>query len=117
MEEALKKQQEAESVATIEDQEATIRAQNEELNKYREQDLKRENRRKFIKKVSVFSKKIFLRLIIIGVVVAITYGITKHVKADAANTVSIVVTMVGIFISGVDIVKNVFNDVFTNKED
>lgn len=50
-------------------------------------------------------------------VVAITYGITKHVKADAANTVSIVVTMVGIFISGVDIVKNVFNDVFTNKED
>lgn len=116
-EEALKKQQEAESVATIEDQEATIRAQNEELNKYREQDLKRENRRKFIKKVSVFSKKIFLRLIIIGVVVAITYGITKHVKADAANTVSIVVTMVGIFISGVDIVKNVFNDVFTNKED
>lgn len=43
--------------------------------------------------------------------------ITKYVKADAANTVSIVVTVVGIVISCVDIVKNVFNDVFNNREE
>lgn len=117
MEEALKKRQEAESAATMEAKEAMIQAQNEELKKYREQDLKREHRRKFIKKVGVFSKKILFRLIIIFVIVVMTYGITKHVKADAANTVSIIVTVVGIFISGIDIVKNVFNDVFNDKEE
>ena len=50
-------------------------------------------------------------------IVAITYNITKYVKADAANTVAIIVTVVGIFISCVDIVKNVYNDVFNNKEE
>lgn len=116
MEEALKEQQEAESAATMEAKEAMIQAQNEELKKYRERDLKREHRRKFIKKVGVFSIRILLRLIIILAIVVITYGVTKQVKADAANTVSIVVTVVGIVISAVDIVKNVFKDVFNDKE-
>lgn len=115
VEEALKEQQEAENAATMEAKEATIQAQNEELKKYREQDLKREHRKEFIKKVYGFLKRIFWRVIIILVIVAMTYGITKQVKADAANTVSIIVTVVGIFISIVDIVKNVFNDVFNDK--
>lgn len=117
VEEALKKQQETESAATMEEKDATIQAQSEELKRYREKDLKKENRRKLIKKVGVFSKRICLRLIILLVIVAITYNITKYVKADAANTVAIIVTVVGIFISCVDIVKNVYNDVFNNKEE
>ena len=117
VEEALKKQQETESAATMEEKDATIQAQSEELKRYREKDLKKENRRKLIKKVGVFSKRIFLRLIILLVIVAITYNVTKYVKADAANTVAIIVTVVGIFISCVDIVKNVYNDVFNNKEE
>ena len=52
-----------------------------------------------------------MRLLILLIIVLITYRVTKYVKADAANTVSIVVTVVGIVISCVDIVKNVFNDV------
>ena len=117
VEEALKKQQETESAATMEEKDATIQAQSEELKRYREKDLKKENRRKLIKKVGVFSKRICLRLIILLVKVAITYNVTKYVKADAANTVAIIVTVVGIFISCVDIVKNVYNDVFNNKEE
>ena len=117
IEEALKKQQETESAATMEEKDATIQAQNEELQKYRDQDLKKENRKKFIKKVGVFFKRICLRLIILLIIVLITYSVTKYVKADAANTVSIVVTVVGIAISCVDIVKNVFNDVFNNREE
>lgn len=117
VEEALKKQQETESAATMEEKDATIQAQSEELKRYREKDLKKENRRKLIKKVGVFSKRICLRLIILLVIVAITYNVTKYVKADAANTVAIIVTVVGIFISCVDIVKNVYNDVFNNKEE
>ena len=54
IEEALKKQQETESAATMEEKDATIQAQNEELQKYRDKDLKKENRKKFIKKVGVF---------------------------------------------------------------
>ena len=117
IEEALKKQQETESAATMEEKDATIQAQNEELQKYRDKDLKKENRKKFIKKVGVFLKKICLRLLILLIIVLITYRVTKYVKADAANTVSIVVTVVGIVISCVDIVKNVFNDVFNNREE
>lgn len=117
VEEALKKQQETESAATMEEKDATIQAQSEELKRYREKDLKKENRRKLIKKVGVFSKRICLRLIILLVIVAIIYNVTKYVKADAANTVAIIVTVVGIFISCVDIVKNVYNDVFNNKEE
>ena len=117
VEEALKKQQETESAATMEEKDATIQAQSEEVKRYREKDLKKENRRKLIKKVGVFSKRICLRLIILLVIVAITYNVTKYVKADAANTVAIIVTVVGIFISCVDIVKNVYNDVFNNKEE
>ena len=117
VEEALKKQQETESAATMEEKDATIQAQSEELKRYREKDLKKENRRELIKKVGVFSKRICLRLIILLVIVAITYNVTKYVKADAANTVAIIVTVVGIFISCVDIVKNVYNDVFNNKEE
>lgn len=117
VEEALKKQQETESAATMEEKDATIQAQSEELKRYREKDLKKENRRKLIKKVGVFLKRICLRLIILLVIVAITYNITKYVKADAANTVAVIVTVVGIFISCVDIVKNVYNDVFNNKEE
>ena len=117
VEEALKKQQETESAATMEEKDATIQAQSEELKRYREKDLKKENRRKLIKKVGVFSKRICLRLIILLVIVAITYNVTKYVKADAANTMAIIVTVVGIFISCVDIVKNVYNDVFNNKEE
>ncbi len=44
MEEALKEQQEAESAATMEAKEEMIQAQNEELQKYRERDLKKEHR-------------------------------------------------------------------------
>ena len=117
VEEALKKQQETESAATMEEKDATIQAQSEELKRYREKDLKKENRRKLIKKVGVFSKRICLRLIILLVIVAITYNVTKYVKADAANTMAIIVTVVGIFISCVDIVKNVYNDVCNNKEE
>lgn len=117
VEEALKKQQETESAATMEEKDATIQAQSEELKRYREKDLKKENRRKLIKKVGFFSKRICLRLIILLVIVAITYNVTKYVKADAANTMAIIVTVVGIFISCVDIVKNVYNDVFNNKEE
>lgn len=117
IEEALKKQQETESAATMEEKDATIQAQNEELQKYRDKDLKKENRKKFIKKVGVFLKEICLRLLILLIIVLITYRVTKYVKADAANTVSIVVTVVGIVISCVDIVKNVFNDVFNNREE
>ena len=117
IEEALKKQQETESAATMEEKDATIQAQNEELQKYRDQDLKKENRKKFIKKVGVFLKRICLRLIILLIIVLIIYSVTKYVKADAANTVSIVVTVAGIVISCVDIVKNVFKDVFNNREE
>ena len=83
----------------------------------KDKDLKKENRKKFIKKVGVFLKEICLRLLILLIIVLITYRVTKYVKADAANTVSIVVTVVGIVISCVDIVKNVFNDVFNNREE
>lgn len=41
----------------MEEKDATIQAQNEELQRYREQDLKKENRRKCIKKVGVFLRK------------------------------------------------------------
>lgn len=53
VEEALKKQQETESAATMEEKDATIQAQSEELKRYREKDLKKENRRKLIKKVAL----------------------------------------------------------------
>ena len=51
-----------------------------------------------------------MRLSILLIIVLITYSVTKYVKTDVANTVSIVVTVVGIAISCVDIVKNVFNN-------
>lgn len=61
-------------------------------------------------KEKYFFKGICLRLSILLIIVLITYSVTKYVKADVANTVSIVVTVVGIVISCVDIVKNVFNN-------
>ena len=69
------------------------------------------------KKVGVFFKKICLRLIKLVIIVLITYIATKKIKADAATTVSIVVTVVGIFISCGDIVREIFNDVFNNREE
>ena len=60
-------------------------------------------------KEKYFFKRICLRLSILLIIV-LTYSVTKYVKADVANTVSIVVTVVGIVISCVDIVKNVFNN-------
>ena len=115
MEEMLKKEKAIESAATIEEKDAMIQAQNEELKKYREQELKKEHRRKFKQKVGLFFKKILLRVIILLVIVAITYQITKYVKADAASTVSIVVTVIGIFLSIRSSVKDVINDVFNDK--
>ena len=117
IEESLKRQQETENAATMEEKEATIQAQQEELKKYREQELKKENRKKSIKRIGLFLKKICLRLIILAIIVLITYRVTKYIKADVANATSIIVTVVGIFISCVDIVKNVYKDVFNNREE
>lgn len=111
-EEAHKEQLVSESAAAVEEKEAVIQAQNEELKKYREQELKRRRRNKLIKKLCIFFTRIILRVIILLVVVGITYIVTKRVKADVANTASFIVTVVGTLISFVDIVKNVFRDVF-----
>ena len=80
MDETLKKEQEAETAATIEEKEAIIMIQNEELKKYREQDSKREHRRKSRKKVGIFLIKCFLRFICFMLpMVIITCCIIKYV--------------------------------------
>ena len=56
MEEMLKKEKAIESAATIEEKDAMIQAQNEELKKYREQELKKEHRRRDCFKFCVNTK-------------------------------------------------------------
>lgn len=117
MEEDLKKQQEAEIAATMEEKETLIQTQNEELERYRKQDLKKANRRNFAKKAGVVSLKILVHLIILILIVFITYRITICIKEDVANKVSGVVTVVGIIISFGDIAKKEFKKEFNDKKE
>lgn len=116
MEEVLKELHAAEISEIIEVKEATIQAQNEELKKYREQEMKKENRQILLKKLGVLTVKIILRILVLLLVVFVAYAITKQVNAEAANTVSIVVTIAGFFITIVDMGKKAFKDILNNKE-
>lgn len=117
MEADLKKQQEAETAATMEEKETLIQTQNEELERYRKQDLKKANRRNFAKKAGAVSLKILVHLIILILIVFITYRITICIKEDVANKVSGVVTVLGIIISFGDIAKKEFKKEFNDKKE
>ena len=105
-----KEKVENENILVKKDEE--IHKQSIELEKYRSEEKQRKSRKIFCKKIFVFIWKILVRIFILLIVGFISYKIAKYVKADAANTVAIVVTVLGIFVGGIDVVKNVYKDVF-----
>ena len=55
---------------------------------------------------------IAIRIIALVIIVFLLYKFTQHIKADAANTVAIIVTILGILVSGYDLINNIYKKVF-----
>ncbi|RKI90400.1 hypothetical protein D7V94_13270 [Parablautia intestinalis] len=96
----------------IEEQSKIINEQKVRIEKFemqeRNKEVKKEKRRKVIK----FIWHIIIRIVVLVSIVIISYLVTKAIKADLATSLSIIVTVIGIIISSVDIVKNVYKKVF-----
>lgn len=108
----LEEKQKAESAAVLAEKDKQINEQNKELKKYREKEEMKKKKKTFCKKVLVFLWKILIRVIILLIVVFVSYKVAKYVKADAANTVAIIVSVLGILFEGVDVIKNVYRSIF-----
>lgn len=96
----------------IEEQSKIINEQKVRIEKFemqeRNKEVKKEKRRKVIK----FIWHIIIRIVVLVSIVIISYLVTKAIKADLATSLSIIVTVIGIIISSIDIVKNVYKKVF-----
>lgn len=96
----------------IEEQSKIINEQKVRIEKFeiqeRNKEVKREKRRKVIR----FIWHIISRIVVLALIVIISYSATKAIKADLATSLSIIVTVIGIIISSIDIVKNVYKKDF-----
>lgn len=96
----------------IEEQSKIINEQKVRIEKFeiqeRNKEVKREKRRKVIR----FIWHIISRILVLALIVIISYSATKAIKADLATSLSIIVTVIGIIISSIDIVKNVYKKDF-----
>lgn len=90
----------------IEEQSKIINEQKVRIEKFeiqeRNKEVKREKRRKVIR----FIWHIISRIVVLALIVIISYSATKAIKADLATSLSIIVTVIGIIISSIDIVKS-----------
>ena len=108
----LKGKEKTENEIILAKKDEEIHMQSIELEKYRSEEKRKKDKKVFHKKILTFIWKVFARIFILLVVGFVSYKVAKYVKADAANTVAIIVTVLGIFIGGVDIMKNVYKNVF-----
>ncbi|WP_320915522.1 hypothetical protein [Enterocloster bolteae] len=108
--------QKAESAAALTEKDEIIQSQSIELERYRTEKARKKNREIFIKKIFIFSWRIFIRIIVLAVIGFASYKVAKFVKADAANTVAIIVTVLGIFVGVIDVVRNVYKDIFVKND-
>ena len=115
--EELKKQQEINNATAIEEKEAVIQAQNEELKIYRERESRKENRKQKLKKIGVFIMKMALYLAVLALMCEVACYITRSFNEEAVEEVSRIFTVLGIFIFIYNIFKNVYHSVFKNKNE
>lgn len=112
----LQEKQKEENIVALAEKDKKIHLQDIELEKYRMEEMKKKKRKMVHKKILIFLWKIVARIFILVVVGCASYKVAKYVKADAANTVAIIVTILGIFVGGVDVLKNVYKDVFEKND-
>lgn len=96
----------------IEEKDNIIVQQKLLIEKYEKKERENEEKKKYRKKCFNFVIQIFVRFLFLVALSILSFLITKAIKADMATSVSIIVTIVGIFISCVDIVKNVHKKCF-----
>lgn len=101
--------------AIIADQIAEIEEKDRMLEHYQKEEREKEKKQKRNKSIRNFILAIFLRILFIVAIGVVTYFIAKEVKADAAATVSIIVTVIGIVIGGIEIFGRVYHNTF-NKD-
>lgn len=96
----------------IEEKDNIIVQQKLLIEKYEKQERDNEEKKKAKKRLTNFMVQIFIRFLILVVLAILSFFVTRAIKADIATSVSIIVTVVGIFISCVDIIKNVYKKCF-----
>jgi len=96
----------------IEEKDSIIVQQKLLIEKYEKQERDNEEKRRHKKRCINFVVQIFIRLSFLVIIAFFSFFITRAIKADAATSVSIIVTIVGIFISCIDIIKNVYKKCF-----
>lgn len=96
----------------IEEQSKIINAQKVRIEKFEIQEKNKEVKREKRRKVIRFIWHIINRILVLALIVLISYLVTKAIKADLATSLSIIVTVIGIIISSIDIVKNVYKKDF-----
>lgn len=110
------------SQARLNDQDAIIAGQKAEieekdklLEQYKKQEQDKEKKKQRNKKIRKFVWSICWRILFVIAIGACAYYIARIVKADAAATVGIVVTVISIVIGGIDIVVRVYHNIFDEK--
>lgn len=98
--------------AIIAGQQAEIEEKDRLLERYRKEEREKEKEKQQNKKMRKFAFAIFLRILVVIVIGTGAYFVAKAVKADAATTAGIVVTIVSIVISGIDICVRVYHKIF-----
>ena len=96
----------------IEEQSKIINAQKVRIEKFEIQEKNKEVKREKRRKVIRFIWHIINRILVLALIVLISYLVTKAIKADLATSLSMIVTVIGIIISSIDIVKNVYKKDF-----
>lgn len=96
----------------IEEQSKIINEQKERIEEFEIQEKNKKVKREKRSKVTRFIWHIVIRIVVLAFIVIISYLVTKAIKADLATSLSIIVTVIGIIISSIDIVKNVYKKDF-----
>lgn len=99
----------------IEEQSKIINEQKERIEKFEIREKSKEAKREKRSKVIRFMWHIIIRIVVLAFIVIISYLVTKAIKADLATSLSIIVTVIGIIISSIDIVKNVYKKDFDER--
>lgn len=100
----------------INEQQEAIKERDKKLAEYEEKEHKKQLLKEKALRIVKFIWALIWRSAIVLLIGYIAYRFAKYVKADAANTAAIVVTVLGGVIGTVDIVKNVYHKIFQIKK-
>lgn len=96
----------------IADQKAALDEKDKLLEKYQKAEIEKKHRKDKREKIRRFVFAILCRVLCIVVVGLTAYLLAKSVKADAANTVAIIVTIISIVIGAIDVVVRIYHKIF-----